>query len=138
MCQYVPQRDRLLATRSEGGDPLGDGLVEPAGADDIDITVTEVKEMLDRGDQITILDVRNPEEIEICRIDGSIVIPVADLQDRIGELDPRDFIVAHCHHGPRSTRAVHLLQEFGFSKVKNMKGGIDSWSLEVDPDVLRY
>ena len=105
---------------------------------DIDITPAEVKAMLDRGEQVTILDVRNPQEIEICRIEGSVVIPINELPERFGELDSREFIVAHCHHGPRSTRAVHILKQVGFDRVKNMAGGIDAWSLEVDPDVVRY
>jgi adenylyltransferase/sulfurtransferase len=107
-------------------------------SNDIDITPAEVKAMIDRGEQVTILDVRNPQEYEICRIDGSILIPVSELAERFGELDAQDFIVAHCHHGPRSTRAVGILQQVGFDRVKNMAGGIDEWSTEVDPSIVRY
>ncbi len=117
------------------------GIPEPSEADDtddIDITPTEVQAMLDAGVQVTILDVRNPPEIAICRLEGSTVIPIGELPDRIQELDPSDFIVAHCHHGPRSTRAVGLLREAGFATVKNMAGGIDAWSVEVGPSVVRY
>ncbi len=113
-------------------------VVPEAGTDEIDITVSEVKAMLDRGDSVKILDVRNPQEFEICRIEGSTLIPVSELPDRVGELDPREFWVVHCHHGPRSTRAVHMLRDVGFERVKNLQGGIDAWSLEVDPEVQRY
>ena len=106
--------------------------------DEIDITPSEVQAMLDGGQKITILDVRNPPEYEICRIEGSILIPINELQDRLGELDSADTIVAHCHHGPRSTRAVGILKEFGFDRVKNLAGGIDAWSVEVDPSIVRY
>ncbi len=106
--------------------------------DDIDISPTEVKALLDAGEQVTILDVRNPPEYEICHLEGSVFIPVSELEDRMEELDPSHFIVAHCHHGPRSTRAVGMLKEAGFTQVKNMAGGIDSWSTDVDPSIVRY
>ncbi|HVR30329.1 MAG TPA: ThiF family adenylyltransferase, partial [Thermoanaerobaculia bacterium] len=105
---------------------------------EFDLEPTEVKRLLDSGKKVTILDVRNPPEYEIGRIEGSILIPLPELQDRLGELDSRETIVVHCHHGPRSTRAVNLLRKFGFAKAKNLKGGIDEWSVEVDPSVPRY
>ena len=134
VCSDNATQTELIDYEQFCGIPVDD----PAAAEAIDITPSEVKELLSQGQEIIILDVRSPEEFEICRIDGSVLIPVGELQERLGELDPRHFIVAHCHHGPRSTRAVRLLQQFGFSKVKNLKGGIDAWSVEVDPDVLRY
>jgi len=109
-----------------------------ADSDEIDISVQELKALLDAGEKVTILDVRNEPEYEICRIEGSTLIPVADLGERLGELDPRELIVAHCHHGPRSTRAVALLKQHGFERVKNLAGGIDAWSEEIDPTVARY
>ena len=115
----------------------GIGQEEDLGPE-FDIEPIEVQKLLDAGKKITILDVRNPPEYEIARIDGAILIPLPELQDRLGELDSRENIVVHCHHGPRSTRAVNLLRKFGFTKAKNLKGGIDQWSLDVDPDVPRY
>jgi adenylyltransferase/sulfurtransferase len=115
----------------------GIGQEEDLGPE-FDIEPIEVQKLLDTGKKLTILDVRNPPEYEIARIDGSILIPLPELQDRLGELDSRENIVVHCHHGPRSTRAVNLLRKFGFTKAKNLKGGIDQWSLDVDPDVPRY
>ena len=81
---------------------------------------------------------RNPQEYEVCRIEGSTLIPLSELQDRLGELDPAATIVAHCHHGARSARAVNFLRQMGFSRAINLGGGIDDWSLQVDPSVPRY
>ncbi|HVR28934.1 MAG TPA: molybdopterin-synthase adenylyltransferase MoeB [Thermoanaerobaculia bacterium] len=105
---------------------------------EIDIDPIEVKRLLDSGTKLTILDVRNPPEFEIGTIEGATLIPLPELQDRLGELDSRETIIVHCHHGPRSTRAVGLLRKFGFTKAKNLKGGIDQWSVDVDPSVPRY
>ena len=81
---------------------------------------------------------RNPQEWEINRLDGARLIPLPELQDRLGELDPAATIVTYCHHGPRSGRAVNFLRQMGFSRAINLAGGIDSWSLMVDPSVPRY
>ena len=83
----------------------GIGQEEDLGPE-FDIEPIEVKKLLDAGKKITILDVRNPPEFEIGTIEGSVKIPLPELQDRLGELDSRENIVVHCHHGPRSTRAV--------------------------------
>jgi adenylyltransferase/sulfurtransferase len=115
----------------------GIGKEEDLGPE-FDIEPLEVKRLLDEGKKIVILDVRNPPEFEIGTIPGSVKIPLPELQDRLGELDSRDNIVVHCHHGPRSTRAVNMLRKFGFTKAKNLKGGIDQWSLDVDSSVPRY
>jgi adenylyltransferase/sulfurtransferase len=115
----------------------GIGQEEDLGPE-FDIEPIEVKRLLDDGKKIVILDVRNPPEFAIGTIPGSVKIPLPELQDRLGELDSRDNIVVHCHHGPRSTRAVNMLRKFGFTKAKNLKGGIDQWSLDVDPSVPRY
>jgi adenylyltransferase/sulfurtransferase len=115
----------------------GIGKEEDLGPE-FDIEPIEVKRLLDENKKIVILDVRNPPEFAIGTIPGSVKIPLPELQDRLGELDSRDNIVVHCHHGPRSTRAVNMLRKFGFTKAKNLKGGIDQWSLDVDPSVPRY
>ncbi len=105
---------------------------------DWEMTAVELKDRLDRGEQITVLDVRNPPEYDIARLPGSVLIPLHELQDRLGELDPAATIVAHCHHGARSARAVQLLRGMGFSRAINLHGGIDAWSTDVDPAVPRY
>jgi adenylyltransferase/sulfurtransferase len=115
----------------------GIGQEEDLGPE-FDVEPSELKRLLDAGRKVTILDVRNPPEYEIGRIEGATLIPLPELQDRLGELDSRETIIVHCHHGPRSTRAVNLLHKFGFAKAKNLKGGIDQWSIDVDPSVPRY
>jgi adenylyltransferase/sulfurtransferase len=113
---------------------------DPAEVHDaeLDITGPELKGWMDEGRAITLLDVRNPQEHAICRIEGCKLIPLAELPDRLGELDTAELIVAYCHHGPRSSRAVVFLREMGFAKVKNLAGGIDGWSQLVDPSLARY
>ena len=109
-----------------------------AGDTDFEMSVEDLKRRVDAGEELTILDVRNPQEYEIARIPGSVLIPLHELQDRLGELDPAATIVAHCHHGARSARAVQLLRQMGYSRSINLAGGIDDWSLQVDPSVPRY
>ena len=88
----------------------------------------ELKALLDRGDRTLVLDVRNPEEIAICRIAGSTVIPLPELPGRLSELDQGIPMVVHCKSGVRSTKAIALLQSAGFSQLKNLKGGILAWA----------
>jgi len=109
------------------------GLKKPNG----NMTVEELKQSLDRGEKIFILDVREPEEYRIANIGGHL-IPLHELPDRIKELDPLQPIVALCHHGNRSAYAVRFLQESGFSDVRNLEGGIDSWSVKIDRRIPRY
>jgi sulfur-carrier protein adenylyltransferase/sulfurtransferase len=109
----------------------------PAGAGD-EITPIELKTLLDRGDRTLILDVRNPEEITICRIAGSTVIPLPELPGRLGELDQNAPMVVHCKSGVRSAKAIALLQSAGFSRLRNLKGGILAWAQEVDPSLPTY
>jgi adenylyltransferase/sulfurtransferase len=82
--------------------------------------------------------VRNPEEIAICRIAGSAVIPLPELPNRLGELNPTSPMVVHCKSGVRSAKAIALLQSAGFSRLKNLKGGILAWIKEVDPSLPTY
>jgi adenylyltransferase/sulfurtransferase len=90
------------------------------------------------GDAIQILDVREPHEWEIARIDGAQLIPLASLESRLGELSPDKEIVVHCKAGARSANAVKRLRAAGFRKVWNLAGGIQRWSKEVDPEVPSY
>ena len=85
-----------------------------------------------------LVDVREPWEVELCRIDGALSIPLGDVERRAGEL-PRDrALVMVCHHGARSEHAAALLARAGFAQVHNMRGGIDAWAIEVDPTMKRY
>jgi len=102
-----------------------------------EITAHDLKERLDRGDEIFILDVREPHEYQICNLKGHL-IPLGELPRRVHELDSSHEIVAHCRSGKRSAEAVDFLRKAGFRKVQNLRGGILSWSTEVDPSVPRY
>lgn len=103
-----------------------------------EITPLELKQRLDRGEQIVIVDVREPEEYAICRIPGSRLIPLRTLPERIHELSSADTIVVHCRSGARSAKAVEFMKQAGYRKVKNLVGGILRWADEVDPTMPKY
>ncbi len=102
-----------------------------------EITARELKERLDRGEDVFILDVREPHEYQICNLKGHL-IPLGELPRRVHELDSAREIVAHCKSGKRSAQAVDFLRQAGFRKIYNLHGGILAWSTEVDPSVPRY
>jgi len=102
-----------------------------------EIGARDLKALLDRG-AVTLVDVREPHEAAIARVAGSVLIPLRTLPDRLSELDKGREIVLMCHHGQRSQRALELLRQSGFARLKNLRGGIDAWSREVDPAVARY
>jgi molybdopterin/thiamine biosynthesis adenylyltransferase/rhodanese-related sulfurtransferase len=106
-------------------------------ADTSDIQVEELKRRLDAGDPIFVLDVREPHEYQICNIGGQL-IPLGDLPKRLSELDSSREIVAHCRSGVRSGKAVELLRQAGFKKVRNLAGGILAWADRVDPKMPKY
>ncbi len=103
-----------------------------------EITVEELHAMVKKGEPVYILDVRNPPEFQICRIAGSVLIPLPELPQRFGELDRAREIVVHCKSGMRSARAIQFLREQGFSRLKNLKGGILEWAERIDPGMPRY
>ncbi len=105
----------------------------------IEISVTEVKQLLDAGD-LVLIDCREQDEYDHCRIEGSQLIPMNETPKKLDVLAPhRDKqIVVHCHLGGRSMKVTQYLRGQGFDKVQNMAGGIDAWSVEVDPKVARY
>jgi molybdopterin/thiamine biosynthesis adenylyltransferase/rhodanese-related sulfurtransferase len=102
-----------------------------------EITPRDLKARLDRGDDLYILDVREPHEYQICHLNGHL-IPLGDLPRRVNELDSSREIVAHCRSGKRSADAIDFLQKAGFKKLWNLKGGILAWSDEVDPKMPKY
>jgi molybdopterin/thiamine biosynthesis adenylyltransferase/rhodanese-related sulfurtransferase len=113
----------------------------PASADaeeSDDTTVEDLKGRLDRQDGVFVLDVREPQEYQICRIPDSTLIPLGDLPQRLSELEGHDDMVVHCKSGARSAKAVKLLREAGFSKAKNLRGGILAWIDRVDPSLPKY
>jgi molybdopterin/thiamine biosynthesis adenylyltransferase/rhodanese-related sulfurtransferase len=107
-------------------------------ADDVpEITVRELKEKLDNGQNVSVLDVREPHEYEVANIDARL-IPLGELPERLIELEKDETLAVHCKTGARSARAVQLLKEAGFQNVYNVRGGITAWSEEIDPSVPRY
>jgi adenylyltransferase/sulfurtransferase len=102
------------------------------------IQVRELQERMESGRPFTLLDVREPFEFEMARIEGANLIPLGELPRRIGELDREAEILVFCHSGMRSERAAEFLRSAGFAKVASVAGGIDAWSQEIDPDVPRY
>jgi sulfur-carrier protein adenylyltransferase/sulfurtransferase len=109
-----------------------------ATADEVpEITVQELKERLDNGERLSVLDVREPHEYEVANI-GARLIPLNELPERLVELDRDTPVAVHCKTGGRSARAVKLLQEAGFQNAFNVEGGITAWSKEIDPSVPKY
>ena len=106
----------------------------------LEVDVQTVKNLMDEGESFLLLDVRQPEEYEAAKIEGSVLIPMGELRERLTELEPhRDGrIVVHCHHGGRSMQVTQALRSMGFPKAQNMGGGIEQWSCEIDPEVPRY
>ncbi|HEX2189246.1 MAG TPA: molybdopterin-synthase adenylyltransferase MoeB [Longimicrobiaceae bacterium] len=105
-----------------------------------EITPTELKARLDRGDRLTIIDVREPHEWEIGNLEehGARLIPLGQIEERAGEIDPEDEVVLQCRSGARSAKALEALRGKGYSRLWNLKGGILGWSDEVDPSVPKY
>ena len=103
-----------------------------------EIDVHELEQRLKRGDQVRLIDVREPWEAEINRIDGAELIPLADLPDRFAALDREASYVVHCKMGGRSANAVAQMQQAGFRDVVNLEGGINAWVEEIDPDQQSY
>ncbi|MDQ3806039.1 MAG: molybdopterin-synthase adenylyltransferase MoeB [Acidobacteriota bacterium] len=104
-----------------------------------EITATELKQRLDRGDDIQVIDVREPNEYDIARIPGTQLIPLAQVVERRGEIDESRETVVHCKGGVRSAKAIEALTRAGFrGRLVNLKGGITAWSNEVDPNVPKY
>lgn len=102
-----------------------------------DIEPVELKRRIESGQPLTILDVREPHEYDLCNLGGTL-IPLGELPDRIGEIDRSASIVVHCKMGGRSAKAVALLREAGFSDVSNLNGGIIRWSKQIDASVPTY
>jgi adenylyltransferase/sulfurtransferase len=104
-----------------------------------EITATELKQRIDRGDDLQIIDVREPNEYDIARIPGTTLIPLGQVTQRMGEIDEGRETVVHCKGGVRSARAIEALTRSGFKgKLVNLKGGITAWSDDVDPSVPKY
>jgi len=111
------------------------GTTQPMG----EISATELKQRLDDGDDLQIVDVREANEVAFARLPNSIHIPLAQVVNRMSEIDPSRETVVHCKMGGRSARAIEALKRAGFSgKLLNLSGGITAWSNDVDPSVPKY
>ena len=105
---------------------------------DLEITPLEVKQRLERGEKLLVVDVREPWEHAHCRIENALHIPMGSIPANLQKLDGDEEVICYCHHGMRSRAAAeHFLKE-GFRNVWNLEGGIDAWSLKVDQKVPRY
>ncbi|MFO0968169.1 MAG: molybdopterin-synthase adenylyltransferase MoeB [Gemmataceae bacterium] len=109
----------------------------PAPVSD-DMTVEELSRLVKEGKAPFILDVRNPEEFQICRIAGSTLLPLPELPQRFRELDKSRPMVVHCKSGMRSQKAIAFLRQQGFTQLRNLKGGILAWAERIDPSLPRY
>jgi adenylyltransferase/sulfurtransferase len=103
-----------------------------------EISAVELKQRLDRGDSLKIVDVREPNEYQINRIEGSVLIPLGDVPQRYRELNPDEEIVVQCKMGGRSAKAADFLRSVGFKRVLNLRGGILDWIDKVDPTQPKY
>jgi len=114
------------------------GLKEMARPVEFDVTPMALKASIDRGEHVVLVDVRQAYEYELCHLEGARLLPLGQLQARMGELDKEGEIVVYCHVGVRSTQAVSLLRRAGFRNVRNLQGGIDAWARTVEPEMPRY
>jgi rhodanese-related sulfurtransferase len=105
---------------------------------DLELTPAELKQRLDRNDKLLLIDVREPHEFEICRIEGANLIPMRTIPANLQQLDVDEGVICYCHHGMRSLDVVVWLQQQGVTNARSLAGGIDRWSLEIDPKVPRY
>jgi len=136
VCGTTPEITELIDYEGFCGVPVA---VEPTG-DIASVSAHDVAARRSAGEELLLLDVRGEDEWETAHIEGATLIPLAELGERIGELEAwrAKPVVVHCHHGPRSEKACALLVGAGFLRVENLTGGIEAWSLTVDPDVPRY
>ncbi len=102
------------------------------------LSATELKTRIQNEPHLLLLDVREPNEFEFARIENSVLIPLNQIPQRLGELNPQQEIVVICHHGVRSQQACMYLVNSGFEHVANLTGGIDAWSCNCDSSVPRY
>ena len=126
--------------RGEEGGTSGDSIVEQKdeGLGPDDISVEQLKKMRDAKEDFVLVDVRNPDEFEISVIEGSVKLPLPELPQRFKELPKDKLLAVHCKMGGRSARAVNFLKTQGYTKVKNVAGGINAWAERIDPNVPQY
>jgi rhodanese-related sulfurtransferase len=106
--------------------------------DVVTLTPAELQRRIDAGEDLVLLDVREPAELAICRIEGSVAIPMSELSVRHVELDPDRPTVCICHHGIRSASVAAALAHMEFAEVYNLSGGVERWATDIDPTMQRY
>lgn len=115
------------------------GVKAPSSGLPFEITPAEVRDLIDRGEPLRLVDVREPAEYEICRIEGAQLIPMRSIPQHLSELDDEGPpLVVFCHHGVRSLQVVEWLREQGVANCRSMAGGIDLWSVQIDAGTPRY
>lgn len=102
------------------------------------VSPKQLSERLNGGKEVKFIDVREPAEYEIAKVEMAELLPLSRFKEWIGTLNPEDDIVVMCHHGVRSANVCAYLTQNGFENVSNLEGGIDSWSIEVDENIPRY
>lgn len=105
---------------------------------DLEITPAETKQRLDRGEKLFLVDVREPWEFEICRIEGARLIPMRTIPANVESFKRDEDVICYCHRGQRSFDVAVWLRSRGIGRAKSLAGGIDRWSLEIDRRVQRY
>ncbi|HKH11289.1 MAG TPA: molybdopterin-synthase adenylyltransferase MoeB [Rubrobacter sp.] len=135
ICGENPTVTELIDYEEFCGIPQANAAEEKNGVPEI--TVQELKQKMDDGEDINVLDVREPHEYEVANI-GVKLVPLGELPRRLAEFDQNENFAIHCKTGGRSAKAVKLLQDAGFGNVYNVKGGITAWSEEIDPSVPKY
>jgi rhodanese-related sulfurtransferase len=106
--------------------------------DSLEITPADVKARLDQGEKLILIDVREAWEYALCRIEGAKLVPLGALAANLNTLPDVDEVICYCHHGMRSLDAATWLRFQGIERAKSLAGGIERWSVEVDPKVPRY
>jgi rhodanese-related sulfurtransferase len=106
--------------------------------DELEIKPADVKARLESGEKLVLIDVREPWEYELCRLEGAKLVPLGSLAASLNTLPDVDEVICYCHHGMRSLDAAAWLRFQGFAKAKSLAGGIERWSVEIDPKVPRY
>jgi adenylyltransferase/sulfurtransferase len=103
-----------------------------------EIAPHDLKARIDRNDRPVLVDVREDWETKLCRLENAVHIPIEELELRAEELNPADDIVVYCHHGVRSAAGADYLRRLGFTRVRNLSGGLDAWARSVEPTMRRY
>ncbi len=149
LCGEHPTLDRLIDYDQFCGGPAPGGAEPAAAGEDMfwgrkpegesrQWTPRELEQRLAQGEDMMLVDVREPHEWRIARLPGATLVPLGTLPARVQELDRDRTLVLYCHHGQRSMQALQFLEQAGFTRLKNLRGGIDAWSREVDPATPRY